>query len=308
MVTRKEIFDQAAQKLRQDFEELSVVPHNALKGGQAEKLVKTFLKGHLPKRFGVEAGFIIDKRDSVSQQTDVIIYDAINCPVYRVSSEAGIFPSDNVAAVVEVKSRLDKEQLYDAWDKISAIKRLGKTKAPGVPFLVLTQTLGCVFAFDSISLETLASHYVDLLRRDGIGTHIDLIAILDRGLITLVGQMPGADGWGLLFWVSLPDVPEGEGAHVGVGAQELGKGTLDAFLRCLLPHLAHFRGIVDHPGFDWKSGGNQGLMQVTYVTSITQEKDPDRKKEKLRAYEEAIRNEFDKNAKEPAGDQKKRPD
>lgn len=105
-VTREEIFAQAAKKLRQDFEELSTVPHRALKGHEAEQLVKSFLVGHLPRRFGVGAGFIIDPSDTVSSQTDVIVYDAFNCPVYRASEDAGIFPSTNVAAVVEVKVSL----------------------------------------------------------------------------------------------------------------------------------------------------------------------------------------------------------
>ena len=59
-ITRQSIFAQAARKLRQDFEELITIPHNALKGNEAEKLVRTFLKDHLPKRFDVGSGFIID--------------------------------------------------------------------------------------------------------------------------------------------------------------------------------------------------------------------------------------------------------
>ena len=130
IVSRQKIFAQAAHKLRQEFEELSVVPHNALKGGEAERLVRTFLKEHLPKRFDVGAGFIIDRLDNVSRQTDVIIYDALNCPVYRASEDAGIFPSDNVAATVEVKSCLDKNELVTAFENILATKQLAKTPPP----------------------------------------------------------------------------------------------------------------------------------------------------------------------------------
>ena len=119
-VSRRQIFAQAAQKLRQDFRELSTVPHRALKGQQAENLVRTFLAGHLPKRFDVGSGFIIDPDNSISTQSDVIIYDAYNCPVYRVSDDAAIFPSENVAAVVDVKARLDKKKLSEAFKNIAA--------------------------------------------------------------------------------------------------------------------------------------------------------------------------------------------
>jgi predicted dinucleotide-binding enzyme len=84
----------------------------------------------LPKRFDVGSGFIIDGFDTVSKQTDVIVYDALNCPVYRASEDAAIFPSDNVAAVVEVKSRLDQEQLTSAFENILATKQLAKTLPP----------------------------------------------------------------------------------------------------------------------------------------------------------------------------------
>jgi hypothetical protein len=43
-VTRQEIFAQAAKKLRQDFAELSVVPHSGLKGGEAEEIIQNFFK------------------------------------------------------------------------------------------------------------------------------------------------------------------------------------------------------------------------------------------------------------------------
>jgi len=72
-VTRKEIFAQAAKKLRNDFDELSsTILHSGVKGGEAEDLVRKFLQGHLPKRFDAGSGFIIDPHDGMSKQTDVI--------------------------------------------------------------------------------------------------------------------------------------------------------------------------------------------------------------------------------------------
>src|SRR5258708_17609650 len=143
-ISRQQIFAQAAKKLRQDFRELSTVPHSALKGQEAEDLVRGFLVGHLPKRFDVGSGFIIDPDNSLSKQSDVIIYDAYNCPVYRVSDNAAIFPSDNVAAVVEVKARLDKEKLSEAFENIAPVKSLAKSEMPDLQGR--TQTVGCVFA------------------------------------------------------------------------------------------------------------------------------------------------------------------
>lgn len=44
----------------------------------------------------------------------MIIYDALNSPVYRSGTKLQILPRDNVAAVIEVKSKLNKDQLTDA--------------------------------------------------------------------------------------------------------------------------------------------------------------------------------------------------
>lgn len=62
---------------------------------------------------------------------------------------------------------------------------------------------------------------------------------------------------------------------------------LDLFLRFILAHLMRFRARVGHPGF-WLKGG-QPQMMVTYLTSITHEKDPVLRAEKLRQYEDEVR-------------------
>ena len=293
-ITRQSIFTQAAKKLRADFEELrSTVPHAGLKGSEGEQLIRRFLDDHLPQRFRAGAGFIIDHEDHVSKQTDVIIYDALHCPTYRASETAGIYPSDNVAAVVEVKSVLDKQRLQEAAENIAAAKALKKTPAPELPFLVQTETLGCVFAFESpLSLPTLGQHYADILRAAGglQGRHIDVIAVLDRGLITLTAKVPGVPFWGPMY-LQGPGGPQAEGTHLGTGATEFGQATLDAFLRFVLPHLIHFRGLVDHPGFKWGSMSS-GEVAVTYLTSITFEKDPATRKEVLAKYRDEVKASF----------------
>jgi hypothetical protein len=287
--TRETIFGQAARKLRQDFEELRVIPHRGVKGDEATRLVKAFLNGHLPKRFSTGSGFIIDRRDKISKQTDVVIYDALNCPVYRASDEAAIFPADNVAAIVEVKSRLDGEKLAEAFDNIVAAKSLAKTTAPETPFLVQTQTLGCVFAFDSsVSVDTLADHYKKLLVKHGLGHHVDLILVLDQTVMSLAAKVRGTE-WASCFFEAAGG-PAAEGSHLSIGAQQLGEASLDGFLRMLLAQLMFFRGIVDHPGFG--KPGHQ--MKLWYLTSITMETDPVRKDLKLKQYRDEVIEEFKK--------------
>jgi hypothetical protein len=290
-VSRQSIFEQAARKLRRDFEELSVVPHSGLKGNQAEKLVKTFLKGHLPKRFDVGSGFILDHFDNVSKQTDVIVYDAFNCPVYRTSDEAGIFPSDNVAAVVEVKSRLDKEQLILSFENILATKRLSK-RTVEAPFFITSQTLGCLFAFESaISLDKIAGHYTDWTKKHGIGHHIDIILVLDKGTVAMWSRPQSFPHWGRYFHEGV-NRQLSEGLHFALAIEELGVNSLDDFLRHLLTQLTFFRGIVDHPGFNWSSNPSFVGTKLQYLATITHEMDPELKKQKAERYAKEIREEF----------------
>jgi hypothetical protein len=295
-VSRVQIFSQAAKKLRSDFESLVVIPHNATKGQEAEGIFRSFLNGHLPKRFAAGAGFITDPLGEVSPQTDVVIYDAHNCPVYRASESASIYPSNNVAVVIEVKSRLNKEALDDAAAKIARIKALKKSKPPqNAPFLVTSQTMGVLFAFASdLKMSTIQEHYKRSIGTHGLGRHLDLVVVLDDGILTLASKFRGLPGW------SPTNMTEGfggkaaEGAHVAVGSATFKENTLDVFFRLVLPHLAHFRQIVDHPGFDFSSLQETNQMVLSYVTSLTNETDPVRKAMKLKKYAQEVEEEFAK--------------
>lgn len=290
--TRLELFAQAAIKMRADFASLTPIPHNALKGHEAEAVVRQFLNGHLPKRFAAGAGFLLDLKGDISPQTDVVLYDAFNCPVYRASDSAAIFPTNNVAAVIEVKSRLTRTEVLDAAKKIARIKAL--TKAPPVdgPEYESAQTLGLVFAFTSENtLEATSDHLVETIDVHHLGRHIDMIAVLDRGIVTLVAKPRGSPNW-LLSRLEGLGGAAGEGTHIGASSTPFGDHTLDVFFRYLLTHLAHFRHIIDHPGFDFSAFPGDVKQQVRYLFSATNETDPKRRHEVLEKYKQEVISEF----------------
>jgi hypothetical protein len=85
-----------------------------------------------------------------------------------------ILPRDNDAAVIEVKSKLNKDQLTDAAEKIASVKSIKPSPIGGadqpVTFsnLINSGTLGCVFAFDSYTtLETLAENLGEINSASG---------------------------------------------------------------------------------------------------------------------------------------------
>jgi hypothetical protein len=122
------------------------------------------------------------------------------------------------------------------------------------------------------------------------------VMVLDKGVIMLaakapkgVSTVPGMEGWAPLMLEGFGG-PAAEGAHIAVSAIDIKEDSLDMFLRFLLAHLIHFRGLVGHPGF-WLNQG-QPMMTLSYLTSITHEQDPVLQAEKLRRYEEQVRADF----------------
>jgi hypothetical protein len=264
-----------------------------LKGGEAEELVRSFLRDHIPRRFDVGSGFILDQKNNVSKQTDVIIFDALNCPTYRASVTAAIYPANNVAAVVEVKSKLDSRELEDAFKKIASAKSLAKTRTPEGANLMIEQTFGAVFAFESvISLDAIMDGYIKWIKANGLGGHTDVICISDKGIITTIAKPKGVE-WAIAFLEGLGGA-QGEGTHLGVGVHQLGDASLDAFFRLLLVHLTFFRNFVDHPGFNWSAHLPKGMMKIAYLASVTNETDPTKRQQKLAEYDAQVREEFSK--------------
>jgi hypothetical protein len=247
-----ELLRSAGRQLRTDFQEIqNCNPHAGERGGEAEDILKQFLRERLPKRFGVESGLVIGADGAVSRQTDVIVFDAFNSPVYRSGSKLQILPRDNVAAVIEVKSKLNKEELFDAANKIASVKKIKASPICGIDQpvtfndMIMTGTLGCVFAFDSYtSLESLAENLRDI-NGEHESTHwIDLVVVLDKGSIGYTLQriydrnMAAWDGGPLHGDFMVPPLY----VHLVLGA--FGESTLNHFFLKLMTHLTFFRKIT----------------------------------------------------------------
>jgi len=123
----------------------SKVPHAGEKGGIRERRVRDFLTDHLPRKYGVGSGHIIDKCGNVSLQEDIVIFDQSNCPLLGIDRYYQIFPCETVSATVEVKSRLDSAEVTNCLEHCERLQTLDR-RARG-------DDLGCipnfVFAYDS---------------------------------------------------------------------------------------------------------------------------------------------------------------
>ena len=256
--TVAQLFTEAARKLRAEFEYIrSTNPHSGEKGSEAEGVLRDFLNHHLPQRFRAASGIIIDTANSLTPQTDVIVYDALTSPIYRYSEKVLILPLDTVAAVVEVKSRLNKKEIEDGYEKIAACKRLKKTpvsagdqQATGSD-LKGVATLGVIFGFSSdTSLATLAKHVERLNGQYEPTAWPDLIVLLDSGTISYGVQFPGRasfDGHMMPpahHEFAVPPV------NIHLMLREDGDFTLNRFFILLLAHLTFFPRRIGTPPFE----------------------------------------------------------
>jgi hypothetical protein len=112
------------------YEDLAktLVQHKAEKGRIVESVVKTALRAILPGRFSIGTGFIISSGGQSSTQLDLVIYDAFyNSPIV-LERGTGLFPVECVYGLVEVKSRLDQNEIDSITKAIHIVRELAKEK------------------------------------------------------------------------------------------------------------------------------------------------------------------------------------
>lgn len=262
------LISQAAKKLRDDFEHIrATISHSGEKGGETEDKVREFLNGHIPKRFHATKGFVIDADNQISDHQDVIIYDQQSSPVYRYDGANQIVSADAVAAIIEVKSVLNKSQLEEAFAKIEEVKRLKKRPISGMDQKATestdttTGTLGIIFGFGSdISLEKLAEHCLDLNEKYESAHRPDIIVVLDVGVINYTARFVGSRNMGDLTvaWDDEFVIPP---CYVSLVAREDGAFSLNRLFTHLLSHLARYPRRPSIPPFSVLLEGTTSIFE-----------------------------------------------
>jgi hypothetical protein len=134
MISRARVLSLAAERLCHSVRTLPPSLSRA-KGEESERLLREFLSAFLPKRFAVGTGYIVDRRETLSYETDVVIYDALHCAVYPLTRRVVMVPADAVAATIEVKARLYGGYLREEFMKARVVKSLCRSAPP--PFIGL---------------------------------------------------------------------------------------------------------------------------------------------------------------------------
>jgi hypothetical protein len=187
----REFFDQVEETLLALFRLAGFVQHAGDRGENREEILRDFLSKHLPDRYGVAKGEMITKEGLHTHSADIIIYDAANCPVLY-AGQTKVVPIEGVYGIIEVKSRLSKEEFLDAARKIESFKRLAPRELsvirtreyvtvhrPSRPFGII---LG--FELADNSLDSLADNWMALNKQiHDVNYFVNLVAVLGQGLL-----------------------------------------------------------------------------------------------------------------------------
>lgn len=105
------------------------IDHPTLKGDNSEAGWAAMLTRHLPERYRVCRGVVVDCRGGQSEQIDVIIHDAQYCPVFQKNQDTCFVPAESVYAVFEVKQDITRAHLLAAGKKAESVRKLHRTSA-----------------------------------------------------------------------------------------------------------------------------------------------------------------------------------
>lgn len=153
--------------------------HPTDKGDNAEENWITWFKAYFPKRYKASKATVIDSNGSLSDQIDVVLYDAQYS--YLAFNRSGILyvPAESVYAVFEIKQDLTKEHMEYAGRKAESVRKLYRTSAP-IPYAggvykpkdpprilagILTTTSGWASAFGK-SFRSCLADYSELQQID----------------------------------------------------------------------------------------------------------------------------------------------
>ena len=92
---------------------LGPVTNPTLKGELRELLIADLFSRFLVPDFGIGSGQIINQKEELSHQIDIIIYDKRILPPFVQYLNLGLYPAEAVIAVIEVKSQLSKSNIIE---------------------------------------------------------------------------------------------------------------------------------------------------------------------------------------------------
>lgn len=115
------------------------------RGAPRENALKEKLRSFLPHKYGITSGHVVSSKPAWSKQSDLIIYNALESPVFITDNgfQGSVLPAESVYGIIEVKSSLDSTTARDAINKTAEFKRL----CQNVSSPLLKDRFGAIFSY-----------------------------------------------------------------------------------------------------------------------------------------------------------------
>ncbi len=170
------------------------ISHGGIKGEIREILLRDLFRPLLPADIGVGTGQVISAyTNELSRQQDILLYDRRILPPILFEGRIGLFPIESVLYAIEVKSKLNADELRTSNEAARHLLSLpvapGKYDDKGNPVHhVPIKPIYTIFAFETDLTQhgkTELERYKELLTSDKIdltqGPPIRAICVVDRG-------------------------------------------------------------------------------------------------------------------------------
>lgn len=127
MIDLRELFHGLQQQMLVSLNvNRNIIEHPGSKGDATEHQWIKFLRTYLPDRYKVDKAIVIDSTGNVSDQMDVVVYDAIYTPFIFNQDGVMYIPAESVYAVFEVKQDV-KGYIKYAAQKVESVRKLKRT-------------------------------------------------------------------------------------------------------------------------------------------------------------------------------------
>lgn len=148
MVDFREMFKGLQDEMKASLKtDRTCIEHSGTKGDATENKWIDFLSIYLPERYKVDKAMVIDCEGNLSDQIDIVIYDALYTPFIFNHNGAKYIPAEGVYAVFEVKQDI-KGYINYAGNKIESVRKLKRTSinmissGKTIPARPLTKIIG----------------------------------------------------------------------------------------------------------------------------------------------------------------------
>ena len=169
-------------QIRRDFAQ-----HRLSAGENREDLVKQFLVDHLPKKLGIDTGFVVSPNGLLSNQADLVIVDKQNnAPLYP-DYRNKMWPVESVYSLIEIKTNLVPEALDDAIAKGRKFKPMPREFCQVGWSQRIVNSLFVIWAFHSAGPKTFKENLAQKLSGVPISEQPDLV-VVPNVLVASMGQ------------------------------------------------------------------------------------------------------------------------